>query len=65
MDYDIRGSNRTFKMPVGLRHIKGKKICVNTSRIQKEARDRVRNIRKFQRTMARKIGRQQKEARFE
>jgi len=63
MEYDIRGTNRSFKLPVGLRHIKAKKVCVNASRIEKVARNRVRNIRKFQRSMARKVARQLKEDR--
>ncbi len=55
--FDLTGSNRSLKIPIGLKTIKAKKICVNHSKMERDARQRVRNLKKFQRTVARNIGR--------
>ena len=59
--FDISGSNRSLKIPLGLKSIQPKKYCVNHSKLERDARNRVRNINKYQRTIARNNGRSLKE----
>jgi len=59
---DISGSNRSLKIPLGLKTVKAKKHCVNHSKLERDARARVRNLNKYQRTMARNVGRKIKES---
>ena len=57
MDYDISGSNRSLKIPMGLKNISPKKKCVNHSKLERDARNRVRNLNKYKRTISRSFGR--------
>ena len=59
-EFDIAGTNRSLKIPMGLKKLSPKKYCVNQSKLERDARERVRNIRKYQRTIARNIGRKNK-----
>jgi hypothetical protein len=59
--FDISGTNRSLKIPLGLKTIHSKKICVNHSKMERDARNRVRNLKKYQRTISRNIGRLMKE----
>ena len=58
--FDLTGTNRSLKIPLGLKSIKSKKICVNHSKMERDARRRVRNLKKYQRTVERSIGRKLK-----
>jgi hypothetical protein len=58
--FDLTGSNRSLKIPLSLKTIKSKKICVNHSKMERDARQRVRNLKKYQRTVERSIGRKLK-----
>jgi hypothetical protein len=59
--YDISGTNRSLKIPLGLKPIHPKKYCVNHSKIERDARKRVRTINKYQRTIARNVSRSLKD----
>lgn len=63
--FDISGTNRSLKIPLGLKSIHPKKYCVNHSKLERDARNRVRNINKYQRTIARNVGRSLKEKNVE
>lgn len=58
--FDISGTNRSLKIPLGLKNISSKKRCVNHSKLERDARARVRNLNKYQRTVARNVGRNMK-----
>jgi hypothetical protein len=58
--FDLTGTNRSLKIPLGLKMINPKKICVNHSKMERDARQRVRNLKKYQRTMERNVGRKLK-----
>ncbi len=55
--FDISGTDRSLKIPLGLKSINPKKFCVNHSKMERDARQRVRNLNKYQRTISRNIGR--------
>ncbi len=62
--FDITGSNRSLKIPDGLKGIRSKKICVNHSKMERDARNRVRNLKKYQRSIARNVARTMKETKW-
>ena len=59
--FNIKGSSREHKIPLGLKHIKAKKICVNRTKLEQLARKRVRDILKYKRSMRIMEGRKMKE----
>jgi hypothetical protein len=61
--FDISGTNRTLKVPIRLKSIKTKKVCINHSKLERDARKRVRSIKKYQITINRKVGRSFKDVR--
>jgi hypothetical protein len=62
--FDLTGTNRSLKIPVGLKGIRSKKICVNHSKMERDARNRVRNLKKYQRSIARNVARELKETKW-
>ena len=50
---DISGSNRSLKIPLSLKGIKAKKFCTNHSKMERDARNRVRALNKYSRTIKR------------
>ncbi len=63
--FDLTGSNRSLKIPLGLKGINSKKRCVNHSKMERDARKRVRDLKKYQRTIARNVGRNMKEQSYQ
>lgn len=58
----VKMSMRSLKVPLTLQHLNPKKYCVNSSKLEKEARDHVRGLNKYRRMIERNAGRKQKEA---
>ena len=58
---DISGSNRSLKIPLSLKGINAKKICTNHSKMERDARNRVRALNKYNRTIKRLNARKLKE----
>ena len=64
-EFNLKGSSRKYKIPLGLKHIKAKKVCVNRTKLEQLARKRVRALLKYQRSMNRMAGRKLKENMFQ
>ena len=64
MDFDLSGTHRSLKIPLGLKRIGSKKICVNHSKMERDARNRVRGLKKYQRSIARNVARVIKETKW-
>jgi hypothetical protein len=58
--FDVSGTNRSLKIPLGLKNTSPKKYCVNHSKMERDARKRVRNLNKYKRTVERSVGRDMK-----
>lgn len=60
-NFDISGTNRSLKIPLTLKKITSKKFCVNHSKMERDARERVRNLKKYQLSISRREGRNRKD----